>query len=358
MRKPGILLILVWSVVLATGAFAQEEANAYIRFVHFAPDLASAEVQIDGEASDPLEFKTIGDWMAVPAGEHEIALNAGTDSEPMEVELNTDTWYTVVVTGEGETTIIEETYGDMLPGSSNVVFLNAMEGENTVNFNRDGVPFVIELGAAGNEEDAFNSWTYIPVDADTYDFTVDVTGEPENILADLPDTDIVDSDSYLIAVVGTPDNPEVIVDSTRLAEIEIARGDLEAPGTIVEAAQSNEILQPFAEAIEQAGLTDLLSGEGPYTIFVPADFALDDMLAEFEGKPEELEAFLRNHIVEGDFKSQDVFNAEEPLTTLGGENLTIEGKNVNNAEVITVNVPAMNGTIHVINQPLTFDVGQ
>jgi uncharacterized surface protein with fasciclin (FAS1) repeats len=137
-----------------------------------------------------------------------------------------------------------------------------------------------------------------------------------------------------------------------MAEVLMAQGMMEEPGTIIEAARANPLLTPWLEMVEQAGLTETLSGEGPFTVFVPADFVFDGLPDDLRNNPEALATFLNSHIVEGDLRSQDVFKAGT-LTTLGGSDLTIEerGENafVNEAQVIDVNIPATNGVIHIVN---------
>jgi uncharacterized surface protein with fasciclin (FAS1) repeats len=82
---------------------------------------------------------------------------------------------------------------------------------------------------------------------------------------------------------------------------------------------------------------------------------IDDIPQEILNDPDALKDFLEFHIVEGDLHSQDVFKAGT-LTAMNGGTLTIEeeGENgfVNGAQIIDVNIPATNGTIHIINQPL------
>jgi uncharacterized surface protein with fasciclin (FAS1) repeats len=137
-----------------------------------------------------------------------------------------------------------------------------------------------------------------------------------------------------------------------MAEVALARGDMEQPGTIIEAARAHEELAPWLEAIEQAGLVETLSGEGPFTVFIPADFAFNELPEEIRSDPDAMVNLLRGHIVEGDLRSQDVFKAGT-LTTLADNQLTIEERGevafVNDAQVINVNIPATNGVIHLIN---------
>lgn len=82
----------------------------------------------------------------------------------------------------------------------------------------------------------------------------------------------------------------------------------------------------FLEAVEKAGLTDMLTTGGPYRIYVPANEAfaplrqsgaLDALMAD----PEALETLLRAHIIEGYYPSG------RTLTNLLGEDIHIEVRN-------------------------------
>jgi uncharacterized surface protein with fasciclin (FAS1) repeats len=167
----------------------------------------------------------------------------------------------------------------------------------------------------------------------------------------------MENEVYLLAAVGTADpndefDVEFLVENTPMAEIMMTDGDMEEPGTIIEAAQAREELAPWLEAVEAAGLTETLSGEGPFTVFIPADFVFDELPDDIRNNPEALADMLRGSIVEGDLRSQAVFQAGT-LTTLAGDELTIEERGedafVNDAQVINVNIPATNGVIHVVN---------
>jgi uncharacterized surface protein with fasciclin (FAS1) repeats len=160
---------------------------------------------------------------------------------------------------------------------------------------------------------------------------------------------------HLIVLAGTADAPEFHVFETPREQILLLTGELEEPGTLIEAAQMDENLASFFNLVDQAGLTETLSSEGPYTVFAPAGFALDEFMATSDRSAEELEALLQNHVVEGNLKLTDLM-AMETVTTLAGNELTITEEEqlfVNGAHIIETNIPATNGTIHIINQVLT-----
>ncbi len=126
--------------------------------------------------------------------------------------------------------------------------------------------------------------------------------------------------------------------------------------TAEEAGQFNTLLT----AIEAAGLTDALSGEGPFTVFAPTDAAFaaipEDDLQALLDDPDQLSAILTYHVVSGRVTSAAVAGLDH-ATTLEGSEITIgtegEGVTVDDANVIAVDIEASNGIIHVIDAVIT-----
>lgn len=344
-------------------AATDEGTMTFVRFAHFSADSDAVDIYVDGELTDTvgLGFAEVSEWIALPGGAHDVAVapTGGSVSDAVlssaGVDLPAGGWFTVAVVGSGADgtlapVIVQENIlplDEVLPGTATYTFFNALGDGTTVNFLRDDVPYVASLGSGADNQ--FPGFSTITEDAGEHTFGATLT-ENDEVITSLDTTEIVETSAYLIALVGG-DEPQLIVFETPRADLEIAQGKLAEPGTIVEAAQSYELLQPFAALLEQAGLSDVLSGEGPYTVFVPADFALDDVPAGTD-----VEALLLNHVVEGNLKSMQV-GESTTLTTLGGQQLTValDGNvvTVNGNQVIAVNIPATNGTIHVINGVLT-----
>jgi uncharacterized surface protein with fasciclin (FAS1) repeats len=355
-----IALLMVISLVSAqeqaTEEASTEETGTFVRFAHFAADAPAVDVYVNGEmaSEESLEFMGVSEWMplAPDAGALDVAVvpSGGAVEEAVinatGVEFAGEGWFTVAVIGSGEelmTLTIQENIlplDEVLPGTATYTFVNALGDGRMINFNLDEVPYMTELGSDGTT----TSFGTINEDAANHVFSASLT-ENDEVLATSEETEVVESSAYLIALVGG-DAPQIVIHETPRAELEIAQGNLEAPGTIVEAARGSELLQPFGELAESAGLNETLSGEGPYTVFVPANYILDDL-----GEVEDLEGLLLNHVVEGDFKSLDLVE-QGTFTTVGGQELTVEVQDntilVNGVEVLTVNIPATNGTIHVI----------
>jgi len=110
-------------------------------------------------------------------------------------------------------------------------------------------------------------------------------------------------------------------------------------------------------AVEAAGLVETLQGDGPFTVFAPTDEAfaalpegtLDSLLADTEA----LSQVLLYHVVEGEVMASDVVELDS-ATTIQGEDIaiTVEGDSVrvNEANVVSTDIAASNGVIHVIDQ--------
>ena len=129
---------------------------------------------------------------------------------------------------------------------------------------------------------------------------------------------------------------------------------------IVETAIAAGNFSTLAKALTAAGLVDTLKGNGPFTVFAPTDEAfaklpqqtLSDLL-----KPEnreKLTAILTYHVVAGKFMARQVANISK-ATTVQGQPVTIDtsdGVKINNAKVLTADIEASNGVIHVVDSVL------
>lgn len=132
----------------------------------------------------------------------------------------------------------------------------------------------------------------------------------------------------------------------------------EGPGTIVDVAAGNGSFATLVAAVEAAGLVETLSGEGPFTVFAPTDeafAALPEGLVDALLLPENVEVLtqiLTYHVVSGAVFAADVATGD--VATVEGSTIALEvvdgGVTVNGANVVTADVEASNGVIHVIDQ--------
>lgn len=126
---------------------------------------------------------------------------------------------------------------------------------------------------------------------------------------------------------------------------------------IVDTAVAAGSFNTLAAALQAADLVDTLKGEGPFTVFAPTDdafAALPEGTVETLLMPEnkdQLVAILTYHVVAGKVMSTDLTN-NMMAPTVQGSDVTIMtegGVTVNGANVVTADIAASNGVIHVID---------
>lgn len=128
-------------------------------------------------------------------------------------------------------------------------------------------------------------------------------------------------------------------------------------GDIVETAQGAGGFATLLTAATAAGLVDTLKGEGPFTVFAPTDEAFAALpkgtLTGLLGDTQALTNVLLYHVVGGTVTSDQVAGLKS-ATTLQGQDIAIriEGGKVyiNDAKVLTTDILADNGVIHVIDK--------
>lgn len=142
---------------------------------------------------------------------------------------------------------------------------------------------------------------------------------------------------------------------------------------IVENAVNSKDHTTLVAAVKAADLVDVLSSEGPFTVFAPTNAAFDKLpkgtvetLVMPENK-EKLQAILKYHVVAGKWSAQDIAKlikdgkGKAVIKTVAGGTITawMKGKDVyvtdengNSAKVTIADVNQSNGVIHVIDTVL------
>ena len=126
---------------------------------------------------------------------------------------------------------------------------------------------------------------------------------------------------------------------------------------IVDTAVGAGSFTTLAAALTAAGLVDTLKGEGPFTVFAPTD---DAFAALPEGtvatlllpeNKDKLISILTYHVVAGKVMSGDLSNNMMATTVQGGQIkiMTEGGVTVDGVNVITADIEASNGVIHVVD---------
>ena len=137
-----------------------------------------------------------------------------------------------------------------------------------------------------------------------------------------------------------------------------SRGAVEA-GSIVDVVGAVASLTTLVSAIEAAGLVDILSGAGSYTLFAPNDGAFESLSIDLLADEAELERILLSHVVAREFLSTDVVDGLIVSTVAGGtltmhlgtDAVEIQGA-IGVATVLTPDIAASNGVVHVIDTVL------
>lgn len=130
---------------------------------------------------------------------------------------------------------------------------------------------------------------------------------------------------------------------------------------IVENALESKEHTTLVAAVKAAGLAEVLSGKGPFTVFAPTNAAFDKLPAGTVDKllkPEmkkDLSAVLTYHVVAGKYKAADLKNGLE-LTTVQGQKIKFTEKDgqwyVNDAKITITDAVSSNGVTHVIDTVL------
>ena len=132
---------------------------------------------------------------------------------------------------------------------------------------------------------------------------------------------------------------------------------------IVENAMQANNVKTLVAAVSAAGLVSTLQGAGPFTVFAPTDAAFAklpagtvEMLVKPENK-EKLTQILTYHVVAGAWKSTDLKDGDQTVTTVNGAPLVITKKDGmvwlnGSAKVEIADVISKNGVTHVIDTVL------
>ncbi len=175
-----------------------------------------------------------------------------------------------------------------------------------------------------------------------------------------------DADESAAVPEPAPSSTEAAAEPEMAAEPEAA-AEAEEPepvGTVVDVAVGSGAFPTLVAAVQAAGLVEALSGEGPFTVFAPTEEAFAAALAALGMSAEDLladtellTAVLTYHVL-------PVAAPAEVVVTLDGEGVaTVNGAEVaisvdggvvmvNDATVVTADIAASNGVIHVIDTVL------
>ncbi|MBC5992878.1 fasciclin domain-containing protein [Pontibacter cellulosilyticus] len=136
--------------------------------------------------------------------------------------------------------------------------------------------------------------------------------------------------------------------------------DNESQKNVVQVAATSPDHTTLVTAVKTAGLVDVLTNAGPFTVFAPTNAAFEKLPAgTVEGllKPEkrgDLRNILQYHVYVGVLNA-DSFEDGQSLGQVNGGRITMgvkDGKVTVNGANIVASIPTSNGVIHVVDQVL------
>lgn len=131
-----------------------------------------------------------------------------------------------------------------------------------------------------------------------------------------------------------------------------------APMTVADTLAKTPSLSTLHGLVVKAGLNDTLQGPGPFTVFAPNNDAFKAVpaktLAELSNDPVRLKAVLTFHVVPARTLAAEVKNGS--VKSLQGSPLLLSRAGayvtVEDAMVVSADLPASNGVVHVVDRVL------
>ncbi len=125
---------------------------------------------------------------------------------------------------------------------------------------------------------------------------------------------------------------------------------------IVDIAVNTDGFKTLVTAVQVANLVETLKSPGPFTVFAPNDAAFAQLppgtIQTLVQNIPQLRRILTFHVVPGKWMKADLEQVSS-LTSVEGSPITInlaDGFEVKNATVLTADIEADNGVIHVLDR--------
>jgi uncharacterized surface protein with fasciclin (FAS1) repeats len=130
------------------------------------------------------------------------------------------------------------------------------------------------------------------------------------------------------------------------------------PVSVADTIAANPSLSTLNGLVAKAGLTDMLKGTGPFTVFAPTNDAFKAVpaktLDELAKDPAQLKAVLAYHVVPAKVMAADVKNGKAKTANGADLNLAVAGTfvTVEDGMVQTADIAATNGVVHTLDRVL------
>jgi len=174
----GIIGLFITFVLTSMPGQAIAAQNpAFIRVVHASPDIASADVFVDGqELLSSFEFGSVTDYVAVPPGAHKVQIAAmgkgiGAAVLTQTLVVNPGFVYTVAATGTNSTSLSLVVFFDnniLTPGTAKLRVYHLAPDAGLVSVDASEKPLLSGIAYKQTSN-------YLSLTAGAYDFGVDAT---------------------------------------------------------------------------------------------------------------------------------------------------------------------------------------
>lgn len=208
----GGLGLLLLGLLGLPGPSAAQGATARVRFMHAAPDAPAVDVFVDGQAVlTNIAYPTIGSYLDVPAGEHQIAFAptgqpASAALITADASLAADTAYTAIAVDEPAAAVelFEDDLSALAAGKARVRLIHMSPDAPGVDVEVIGGPTLFQ--GIGYKE----SSPYGVVDAGTYNLRA-VAESATTVVVQLPNTQLQAGTIYDVIPAGRLANIQVQV---------------------------------------------------------------------------------------------------------------------------------------------------
>ena len=267
-KRAGITRLIAASALLLMAAVPASAADdAMVRVLHASPDAPAVDVHLDDapvEALTGVPFGAISEYLAVPAGDHNVKVFAtGTTTDPVidaDVTVAAGASYTIAATDALAAITAQVIEDDPSPSC-----LTAQV--RVVHFSADA-PAVDIATSGATAEDAVvqdlvypNASGYLDLPGGTYDLEVRLAGET-TVALPLPGVTIEDCTSYSVFAVGSAASPAV--GDNALQVVVAVDGTASAPEAEAEATL------PPTDTLPDTAATATDAGSGPVLAIVAA----------------------------------------------------------------------------------------
>merc|ERR1711998_822593 len=174
----------------------------------------------------------------------------------------------------------------------------------------------------------------------------------------------VDNSKVVTADVDATNGVVHVIDRVLIPpqSVNMALGATPVRKNIVELASGIDDLSTLVTALTAGKLTTALSGDGPFTVFAPTNEAFAALpkatLAHLLDPKniKELDEILEYHVIAGTAIHAKDLKEFQKVKTLEGRTVNVLKRDgsvlVGNSKVVTADVDATNGVVHVINHVL------